>query len=83
MFDVVYSNHPQKSSTSLLIFYKKIVSFDSKIGQLGLLWSNQKWSMEQSEMVTLFFAANSSIQGLKSVLVACKTVDISTFLFKN
>ena len=43
MFDVVYSNHPQKSSTSLLIFYKKIVSFDSKIGQLGLLRSNQKW----------------------------------------
>ena len=43
MFDVVYSNHPQKSSTSLLIFYKKIVSFDSKIGQLGLLQSNQKW----------------------------------------
>ena len=40
-------------------------------------------TIESSEMMTLFFAVNSSIQGLKSVLVACKTVDISNFLFKN
>lgn len=37
MFDVVYSNHLQKSSIPLLIFYEKIENFVWKTDQLELL----------------------------------------------